>query len=189
MCNVMRKPFHTIFVSIALVLSGCGGQLYKVAAPPKTAPPTLAPAENGLLAAAKALTGDEAMEQFEANLLLASLVAVDVRLVNQTAEPIQLGTSRWELRDGGGTSFKILTPKQALARVMGYYGKRIYSPVGYQQTLEKYETLALPLSFTLAPREERRGFLFFETKYEATGVSGLTLTIAGPASPINLKLN
>jgi len=187
----MSKPFYTFFIStvIWLTLGGCSGQLYKVAAPPKTTPPILAPAANGVLAAAKALTGDEAMEQFEANLLLASVIAVDVRLVNQTAEPVQLGTPSWELRDSGGTLFKLLAPKQALARVMGYYGKRLYSPGGYQQTLEKYETLALPLSFTLAPREERRGFLFFETKYEATGVSGLTLTIAGPAGPIKLKLN
>jgi len=185
----MPKPFCVVFISTVLALSGCGGQLYKVAAPPKTTPPLLAPAESGLLAAAKALTSDETMEQFDANLPMAGLVAVDVHLVNQTAEPIQLSTPRWELRDDSNAIFKLLAPKQALAHVMGYYGKRLYSPAAYQQTLEKYETLALPLSFTLAPREERRGFLFFETKYEATGVSGLTLTITGPSSPINLKLN
>lgn len=186
-----RKHFYTFFIStvIGLVLCGCRGQLYKVAAPPKVTPPPLAPAESGLIAAARALTSDEAMEQFDANLPLAGLVAIDVRLVNQTAEGVQLGALRWELSDGGGTLFKLLTPKKALARVMSYYGNRLYLPTAYQQTLEKYEALALPLTATLAPQEERRGFLFFETKYEVTGISGLTLTIAGQASLITLKLN
>jgi hypothetical protein len=189
----MLKPFYIFYLATALALSGCGGQLYKVATPPKAAPPSLTPAKSGLVAAARALTGDETMEQFDANLLLAGLVVVDVRLANHTVEPVQLGALRWELNDSSGTIYKLLAPKQALARVMSYYGKRLYQPAAYQQTLEKYETLALPLSTSsnaiLAQQEERRGFLFFETKYEATGVSGLTLTIAGQASPISLKLN
>src|SRR5262249_28663781 len=117
------------------------------------------------------------------------LIAVDVRLVNRTAEPVQLGVLRWELHDGSGTPFKLLTPKEALARVMSHYGKRIYSPAAYQQTLGKYEALALLLNASLASQEERRGFLFFETKYEATSLAGLTLTLTGAASPINVKLN
>lgn len=188
----MTKTFYTFFIATALALSGCGGQLYQVAAPPKAAPP-LAPAESGFVAAAKALTGDEAMEQFDANLLLAGLVAIDVRLVNHTAEPIQLNALRWELKDNSGTIFKLLTPKQALARVMSYYGNRLYQPAAYQRALEKYETLALPVlpssNAAIAPQEERRGFVFFETKYEATDVAGLTLTIIGQASPLSLQLN
>ncbi|MBI1762459.1 MAG: hypothetical protein HYR56_13585 [Acidobacteria bacterium] len=170
-------------------LSACSGQLYKVATPPKiTAPPLLAEA-TGLSVAAKALSGDEALEQFDANLLLAGLVAVDVRLVNRAAAPLQLAALRAELHDNSTTLFKLLTPKQALEQVMRYYGNRLYAKAAYAQTLASYEALALPLTATLAQQEELRGFLFFETKADATTLTGLTLTLNGLPTPLTLKLD
>jgi hypothetical protein len=190
-CNEMTRASRKFFFlsALGLMLSACGGQLYKVATPPKGAPPPLAATDQGLVAAAKVLAGDEAMEQFDANLLLAGVVPVDVRLANRTAANIPLGPLRWELKDGGATLFKLLPPKKALKRVMGFYGNRLYRPAAYQHTFESYERLALPLATTLEPQAELRGFLFFETKYEATNLRGLTLTISGQGDPLQVKLN
>ncbi len=187
----MTTALHKLFVPAlaCLALGACSGQLYKVATPPKLAPPPLTTDATALSAVAKALSGDEALEQFDANLLLAGLVAVDVRLANRTAEPVQIALLRPELHDGGNTLFKLLTPQQALKRVMRYYGNRLYAKAAYAQTLADYEALGLPLTATLAPQEERRGFLFFETKADATTLTGLTLTLNGLPTPITLKLD
>jgi hypothetical protein len=187
MTNVF--PLYYLLAVASLTLSACGGQLYKVATPIKVAPPPLEAAENGLSVAAKTLTGDELLEQFDANLSLAGVVAVDVRLANRTATAIPLNTLRWDLTDGGKTPFKLLPPKKALKRVMGFYGNRLYRPGAYQQTYENYERLALPLATTLEAQSELRGFLFFESKYEATGLTGLTLTVSGQGAPLQVKVN
>lgn len=187
MTTALRKLFVPALA--CLVLSACSGQLYKVATPPKIAPPSLAAAATGLSAAARAINSDEAMEQFDANLLLAGLVAVDVRLANRAAAPTQFALLRPELHDSSNTLFKLLTPKLALKRVMRYYGNRLYAKAAYAQTLASYEALALPLTATLAQEEERRGFLFFETKADATTLNGLTLTLNGLPVPLTLKLD
>ena len=178
-----------LFAVCLLALSACGGQLYKVATPAKVAPPPLTAADNELSVAAKVLTGDESLAQFDANLLLAGIVAVDVRLANRTATAIPLNTLRWDLNDGGRTLFKLLPPKKALKRVMEYYGNTVYRADAYQNTYDSYERLALPLATNLEASAEMRGFLFFESKYEATGLTGLTLTVSGSGTPLQVKLN
>jgi hypothetical protein len=187
----MTNAFRILLflAAVACTFSACGGQLYKVATPVKVAPPPLAAEEGELVVAAQPLNGDEAMEQFDANLLLAGVVAVDVRLANRTASAIPLNVLRWDLNDGGKTLFKLLPPKKALKRVMKFYGNRLYGRAAYQKTYENYERLALPLATSLEAQSELRGFLFFESKYEATGLNALTLTISGQGEPLQVKLH
>jgi hypothetical protein len=177
------------WLAVAGCASGCGGQLYKVATPPKLPPPMLAPGEGNLFIGAKALSGDEGLAQFEANLLLAGVIAVDVRLVNRATGPLDANTLRFVLRDAGGIMLKPLPPKQALSRVIRYYGNRLYAPRAYQQTLANYEGVALSFRASLASQEERRGFLFFDAKQDATVLTGLVLSMLGQANLINLRLN
>lgn len=187
----MKNVFRNIFMlgAFVLTLSACGGQLYKVVTPTKATPPPLAAQEQGFIAAAQVLTSDELMEQFGANLLLAGVVAVDVRMANRTSSPVVLTNLQWNLGDGGSNLFKLLPPKKALQQVMRFYGNRLYNPGAYQQTHADYEALAFPLTGTLEPQQEHRGFLFFATKYEATGFTNLTLTAQGQGEPLQLKLN
>lgn len=148
----------------------------------------MAVATSGLSAAANLLNGDQALEQFDANLLLAGILAVNVRLANHSTEAVQIALLRPALQASGDPRLKPRSPKEALKRVMRYYGNRLYAKAAYAQTLADYEALALPLTATLAPQEERRGFLFFETKADATTLTGLTLTLNGLPAPITMQV-
>ena len=68
------------------MIAGCGGQLYKVAPLPKSAPPAISTGNAiGLNIGAMVLEGDRSIEQFEANLPLAGVIAIDVKLINQSS--------------------------------------------------------------------------------------------------------
>ena len=168
------------FCAALLLFSGCSGQLYRVAPAPKLATP--APSAEGLAMNAHLLIGDELLEQFDANLLLAGVVVVDVRLANRTAAA---QTVTFVLQDASGVSLKPLLPKQALQRVMKFYGNLLYAKAAYANTLARYESLAWPLPFTLEPQAEKRGFLFFAATTDATTLRGLQLTAAGQSIDLN----
>ncbi len=131
---------------------------------------------------ARLLTGDELLEQFDANLLLAGLIVVDARIANRTTTT---QTIAFALQDSAGISLKPLLPKQALQRVMKFYGNLLYAQAAYANTLARYESLACPSSFTLEPQAEKRGFLFFAATTDATTLRGLRLTAAGQSIDLN----
>ena len=172
------------------ILSGCGGQLYNVAPLPSSTPPDL-PVNNAnsLNIVAMALDGDQSLERFDANLPMAGVVAVDVRLINQTAATVDPRFLKFELRIAGGKSFKAIAPKQALKRVMKFYGDRFYRLDARQSTIDSYNALALPISSPIALQEERRGLLFFEVQGNTVPIAGLTLVAAGTKPPIIVKVN
>ena len=96
------------------------------------------------------------------------------------------------LRAGDGKAFRPLTPKAALKRVMKYYGNGFYRVDARQRTIESYEAAALSPASAIAPGEERRGILFFETLRNSPSPSGLTLSVFGATpgnAPLNIKLN
>ncbi len=172
-----------------LLLAGCAGQLYKVAPLPASSPPDISTSNTtGLNAGATVLDDDRSLEQFEANLPMAGLVAVDVRLSNLSGQAIEANKLRFELSDGAGAAFKQITPKKALSRVMKFNGDSFYRIDARQQTRDSYHAIALKLDAALAPQEERRGFLFFESKKKPANLSGLNLTIKGAIAPISIQL-
>lgn len=188
-----HRQILSFLLGLCVLSGGCGGQLYKVSTRP-VGPPTGTPVEtaNGFSVNAAALDGDQALERFDANLPLAGVIAVDVALANRTSMPINAGSLRLELRAGDGKAFRPLTPKAALKRVMKYYGNGFYRLDARQRTIESYEAVALSPASAIAPGEERRGILFFETQRNSTQPSGLTLSVFGATpgnAPLNIKLN
>jgi hypothetical protein len=188
-----RQPMTYLMLCLGLLaLGGCTGPTFKVAPLPKAPPADAATGAAGNLeVSAAALTDDErALEQFDANLRLAGVSAVEVQLRNRAAEAFQAAALRFELRDAAGTTYRRLEPKKALQQLMKYYGKSVYLKESHRQTQERFDGLALAAT-ALAPQEERRGFLFFEAKRkeDAAKLSGLTLHISGGAAPITLQLN
>jgi hypothetical protein len=172
-----------------LASAACGGRLYKVAPLPASVPPEFpSPGANNVNIGAVALDGEQSLERFEANLPLAGVIAVDLRIANNTAETIRANSFKFELRDSSGARLKQLAPKKALGAVMKYYGNSFYTKSAYRRTLDDYESVALKTGSPVAPQEERRGIVFFQTKRNTTKVSGLTLSVAGLPAPINIPL-
>ncbi len=191
--NVSKNLFAANYF-LLLLLSGCGGQLYKVAPLPADAPPAISSNKtngitNGLNVGAVALDGDQSLEKFEANLPLAGLIVIDTRLVNRFSETIDLNKLRFELRDSSDAKFKLISPKKALKRVMNHYGDSFYRLDARRLTEERYQAVALNLKDSIAPQEERRGYLFFETNRGSINISGLSLSIKGADRPIVLQLD
>jgi hypothetical protein len=144
--------------------------------------------KGGLDVGASALDGERSYERFEANLPLAGVIAVDVRMVNNSETRITTNSLRFELRDPSGAEFKRIAPKKALSAVMKYYGDRFYAKVAYRRTLEDYESVALKQGSAIEPEGELRGIVFFQTKREMAGVDGLILSVAGLSAPVNVQL-
>lgn len=142
----------------------------------------------GLDIGAVALDGERSYERFEANLPLAGVIAVDVRMVNKSEGPIMMNSLRFELRNAAGAALKRLTPKKALGVVMKYYGDRFYAKVAYRRTLEDYESIALKQGAAIEPEGEIRGIVFFQTQRETRSVDGFILSVAGLAAPVNVQL-
>jgi hypothetical protein len=184
-----RSPVLIILLtSLLTVIAACGGRLYKVAPLPASVPPEISMGKGGLDVGAAALDGELSYERFEANLPLAGVIAVDVRLVNNSEATIMTNSLRFELRDPSGAELKRIAPKKALSAVMKYYGDKFYAKVAYRRTLEDYESVALKQGSAIEPEREIRGIVFFQTRRETAGVDGLILSVAGLSAPVNVRL-
>lgn len=154
------------FLLLPLWLVGCGGALYQVA-PLPTGPALsshnveLAEGETALRVGAAFYDGDGSLRQFEANLPLAGVLAVEVHLSNQGGESARLPAMVLEARGENGRRLTPLTGERALRRVMRAYDNRLYTIESHRVTLARYQEIQLQLRDELSPGEERRGVLFF----------------------------
>lgn len=194
----MRNTRFTfsLLLFLPLLAVGCSGQLFKVAPRPVSATTelTATSAPGNIEVSAYAFTDDDrAFTQFGANLPLAGLLAVDIKLVNRTVATLNTKSLRFELRDGSGTKFKQIGAKKALKRLIEYYDMGFYLLAARRRTLADLEALALSSDIPLTAQEERRGMLFFATKRDAASLTGLTLTITSRdkslPSPVTVRLN
>ena len=184
-----RTTVIVLLGSLLPVVAACGGRLYKVAPLPSSAPPEISASKGAELdIGAVALDGERSYERFEANLPLAGVIAVDVRMVNKSEAPVMTNSLRFELRNGSGAPLKRLTAKKALGVVMKYYGDKFYANVAYRRTLEDYESVAFKQGAAIEPEAELRGMVFFLTQRETTNVDGFILSVAGLNAPVNVQL-
>lgn len=173
-----------------LALIGCGGRLYNVSPLPSDTTVDLpATGDNALIVGAEILGGDETLERFDANLPLAGVIAVEVQLANRMATAVNTNSLKFELRDESGKGLKRLDPKKALKRVMKYYGNGFYRLDARQQTIESYEGVSLPPNTSIAPQQQLGGFVFYETQFNRTSVSGLAFSAGSGVKLINVKIN
>ena len=183
------KALIILLASLLPLLAACGGRLYKVAPLPASVPPEISMGNSGGLdVGAVALDGERSYERFEANLPLAGVIAVDVRMINNSEAAVATNSLKFELRDPSGAALKRIAPKKALGAVMKYYGDKFYAKAAYRRTLEDYESVALKQGVAIQPDGELRGIVFFQAKRETTGVDGLILSVAGLSAPVNVQL-
>ncbi len=182
-----KNKFWCFFAAI-IFLNSCQGPLYKVANIPQasTIDSGKSASNNLIEITASALQDDDkAFERFDANLVLAGIVAVDVNLVNRSAQTLN---PKFELRDSEGRNFPQLESKKELNQVMKFEGVRAYSKLAKQETLEQLEAIAIPKKFTLLAQQQKRGVLFFNAKRDAAKLSGLRLTVKGMKEVIQVNL-
>jgi hypothetical protein len=181
-----RKTLIGINGLCLIMIAGCGGQLYKVAPLPMSRAPEISTGNAmGLNIGATALDGERSVEQFEANLPLAGVIAVDVNLVNQSSGLISAKRLRFDLNDQKG--FKQIQPKKALSKVIDYYGDSFYRVDARKRTQENYEAIALKLDGIMAPGDARRGILFYEA--DVKNIGELILTVTGAGAPVTVNVS
>jgi hypothetical protein len=180
-----RVGIPPLIIFVVLALSACMGSLYSVAPIPKTTPSdAIKSANDSVEIAAAPLSEQRAFKDFDANLLLAGIIAVDVTFTNHSQNTVHPAVV---LKSNGG-SWKQASPKSALSRVMKYYGVRFYGKESYRKTLEAYENVGLHLG-DLSPGEARRGIVFFDVRKDATQLENLVLEVSGAGQPVVLTLN
>jgi len=174
-----------------LAIAGCGAPLYNVAPLPAALPAGMASGRTpgGLSVGAALIDEDRAIDEFDANLPLAGIVAVDLQLANGAAEQVKVDRLKLTLEDAAGQSYRPIKPQWALGRLMKFYGDRIYFVRSYRETRARYVAVALPLDGRLAAGEERRGIVFFGTRRDSTALTGLSLSVGGGKTPVKLRLN
>ena len=193
---MIRWKLSLSFAAALLLVSGCGGALYKVK-PVVELPPLTGEVKGGtagglIVAVAPLLTDEESQDLFEANLPLAGVLPMRMELGYNSGVPVEIKKLRFRLRDAGGKEWKLLNPKQAISRVLKTNEVYAYNPNSRKQFEAEFAAYGLDLKTPLTPGDrERRGFLFFQTpdKEAVASPRGLVLLIEGLAEPLQIAIN
>jgi hypothetical protein len=125
----------------------------------------------------KALDPDQIYDTFGANLTLAGVLAVPLVLNNQTREPIAFRPQHCTLRlPKRQQPVKLLTPDQALSRLIKYYKVKTYNIYFYEQMVQRFANHSL-IPTNILPGQTLEGVLYFAT---ADAPSGGQLQIKTP---------
>lgn len=182
--------------AVLLLVSACGGALYKVK-PVVELPPLTGEVKGGTAAGlvvvvAPLLTDEESQDLFEANLPLAGVLPLRVELGYKSGVPVEIKKVRFRLRDAAGQEWKFLNPKGAISRVLKKNEVYAYNPNSRKQFEAEFSAYGLDLKTPLTPGDqERRGFLFFQTpdKEAVSSPRGLVLLVEGLAEPLQISIN
>lgn len=138
------------------------------------------------------LTDEESQELFEANLQLAGLLPVRVEMVHNSGDAIEMKKVRFRLTDVAGTTWRAISAKQAIARILKANGVSSYNPTSRKTFDKEFGAYELDVKTPLTPAERQRGgFLFFQSprKEPVASPRGLVLTIEGASASTKLILN
>lgn len=182
--------------AVLLLVSACGGALYKVK-PVVELPPMTGAVKSGragglVVAVAPLLSDEDSQQLFEANLPLAGVLPLRVEVGYESGVPMELKKARFRLRDASGKDWKLLTSKQAISRVMKANEVYTYNPNSRKQFEVEFGAYYLDLKTPLTPNERKRhGFLFFQTpdKEAVASPQGLVLKVEGLAEPLQIPID
>lgn len=200
--NANHHRLSKIAASLALALllsflTSCAGSLFRVK--PAVELPALPAAARStgtgglVLRAAPLLTDEESQELFQANLPLSGVLPVRVELNYETGGvPLELKRARFHLRDSSGHEWKLLPPKQAVARILKANDIYLYNPQSRKQFESEIAAYGMDLKTPLTNSDNRRqGFLFFQTpnKEPVRNPNAVVLYVTGIAQRLELPLN
>ena len=185
-----------LLLSLLTLTASCSGSLFKVKPatelPPLPANTRSTEAGNVTLRVAPLLTDEQSQELFEANLPLSGVLPVRVELVFQSGEPLELKKARVRLRDNQNREWKLLSPKNAVSRIMKANGVTLYNPNSKKQFEREFGAYGIDLKTPLSSSDPRRqGFLFFQTpdKKAVTSDQQLTLTVERLPQTASIAIN
>jgi hypothetical protein len=193
---VQRSTFLVFLMVLSILASGCAGSLFKVK-PAVELPPLPDSAKHADLGGvtiriAPLLTDEESQNLFEANLPLSGVLPVRVELRYESGVPVEIKQARFRLRDNQGREWKLLSPKQAISRILKANGVFAYNPHSRKEFEKEFVAYALDLQTPLSASERsRQGFLFFQspTKRPVESVDKLSLTVERLAQTATIALN
>lgn len=157
------KTGTVAFLAAALLAASCAGKPFDVKVVPKVEPEAIGPAvASGPVALRAEAVRDEdwLLENFDANLLLAGVLAVRVEIENRGVEKLETRRLRLEAAEAGGR-LERLDPKRARGRIEDYYGLAVRSTTGDKLYKQDFDANGLDLRSDLEPGERRQGFLYF----------------------------
>ena len=191
-----RLLANAVLAGIVALTASCGSSLFRVK--PVTELPALpdnsrsASAGGVTVRVAPLLSDEQAQELFEANLPLAGVLPVRLEMVFESGVPIDVKRARFRLRDARGLEWKLISPKNAVSRILKANEVFAYNPNSRKQFEKEFAAYGIELKEPLTASERRRqGFLFFQTpKGEpVTTGAGLVLTIERLPQPVEIKLD
>lgn len=181
---------------LTLLTSACSASLFKVKPvaelPPLPADSRTADAGGITVRVAPLLNDEESQELFEANLPLSGVLPVRTELIHQSGVPVELKKARFRIQDSEGRAWKLLTPKQAVSRIMSANGVFAYNPNSKKQFEQEFSAYGLDVKTPLSTADRsRQGFLFFQTpdKRPVETTQKLTLVIERLPETATIILN
>jgi hypothetical protein len=186
-----------LIVFTLLLLTGCGGKPFNVKTEvmlPAISNAPVVESQGVRLQAAAVRNEDYLLSTFDANLILAGVLPVNVTVTNRGAQPLDLRKSRFQVRAPDGHTYKAADVSRAYKQLIKYYGISTYSKGAYKQSQEDFAAYALDLSRPLAMGESRQGMLFFilpDRAIQAAGLNliGVHLGASGSSGTVELKLD
>jgi hypothetical protein len=191
-----RLVFLVLLSVATLQAAGCSASLFKVK--PVTELPALADsakhADAGgvTIRVAPLLTDEESQDLFEANLPLSGVLPVRLELRYESGVPVETKQARFRLRDTEGREWKLLSPKQAISRILKANGVFAYNPHSRKQFEKEFTAYALDVKTPLSANDStHQGFLFFQspTNRPVESVDKLTLTLERLPQTATIDLN
>jgi hypothetical protein len=138
------------------------------------------------------LSEEELQDLFEANLPMAGILPVRLEINMQSGAAIELKRARFVVRDSQNRSWKLLSSKQAVSRIMKANEIKLYNPHSKKQFESDFSAYAFDTKGQLDSNHPRRsGFLFFQTpdKRPVDNSQKLTLVIERLPQPASIPLN
>jgi hypothetical protein len=164
----MQRLVLIVLFLVALLTSACSTSLFKVK--PVTELPSFpensrtADAGGVTVRVAPLMSDEETQDLFEVNLPMTGVLAVRAELTHQSGVPVELKRARFRLQDNEGRTWKLLSPKQAVSRIMSANGVSLYNPNSKKQFEKEFGAYGLDLKTPLSTSDRtRQGFLFFQT--------------------------
>ena len=194
--SARQVALHAALLTLAVLLTSCGGALFKVK-PVVELPPLTGEVKSGsaggvTIKVAPLLSDEESQDLFEANLPLSGVLPLRIELEHESGLPVELKRARFRMHDTSGKEWKLLSTKQAISQILKANGVFAYNPNSRRQFEKEFAEYALDVKSPLSTVDRRRqGFLFFQTpnKEPVASPRGLVLQVERVPQPVSITLN